>query len=217
MRLLIKLPSRERVEKFFAALDNITNNIRTDNYEILASLDIDDGVMTTEGVKAALQQYPKVTAVWGTSKTKVEAVNADIWMIKGWAIIIVVSDDMFFTKKHFDDNIFKAADGFSGLIHFPDGHANERLCTLPIMTKDYYDLFGYIYHPDFKSVYCDNFQQDVAIKLGKYKFVNENIVQHQNPIWGYGQPDALFRRNENPANYKIDEETYHRLQEEYAV
>jgi hypothetical protein len=77
-------------------------------------------------------------------------------------------------------------------LHFPDGYANEKLCTYTIMHWDYYNKFGYIYHPDYKSLWADNEQMIVAKRLYKYRFVDEQILEHIHPSAGKAHKDAQY-------------------------
>jgi hypothetical protein len=124
---------------------------------------------------------------------------------------------MWFVKEGFDLDILEAFKDFKGLVHFPDQVAGSRLITYAMMHKDYYDLDGWIYHPLFNSVYADNFQQDLAKKRGLYKFVDKPILQHRHSIWGYGEPDALLRKTENPENYQKDKQIYLSLKKTYLL
>jgi hypothetical protein len=216
MRILIKFPTRERPEKFYKAIENIKDNIRTKDFGILVSLDLDDKSMKTPGMKSFIDSHKEIKAVWGTSNGKVDAINRDIWLMDRykWKILLVHSDDMWFTKKHFDDDIIEAFDKFYGLVHFPDQRAGEKLITYPMMHREYYDRFGYVYNPEYSSVYCDNEQHDVAVMLSKYKFVDKKILEHRHPIWGFGKNDALYLRNEEPTQYATDKATYHKRKAE---
>ena len=41
-----------------------------------------------------------------------------------------------------------------------------------------YDHFGYIYHPDYKSLYCDDeFTQEVR-SIGREKYIDKVIIKH---------------------------------------
>jgi hypothetical protein len=209
MRILYKFPSRQRPYKFFAAIDNIISMSRHDDYQILCTLDIDDATMTTPAVRDKLATYEKVKPYWGFSGSKIASLNRDIPLADPFDIICVHSDDMVFLKEGFDLDILDGfADGFRGLLHFPDGHADSRLITYPIMHVDYYKRFNYIYHPSYFSVFGDNEQHEVAVKLGQYKFVDKKILDHAHPIWGKAEFDNLYRKNEEPTQYARDGETY---------
>lgn len=214
-KILFNLASRERPYKFFNCLDNIISMARHDDYLISATLDIDDKTMNNRQVKMRIDAYgDRVVAFYGTSKNKIDAINKNVSLHDDVDIILNHSDDFWFFQEGFDLDILEAFKDWDGLVHFPDQVAGERLITYAMMSKAYYDLDGWIYHPDFCSVYADNFQQDLAKHRGKYKFVNKRIMDHQHSIWGWGPPDELLKRTEDPVVYERDRLTYFRLKTE---
>lgn len=213
MKITYNFASRERPDKFFACLDNITSLARHDDYEIIATLDADDLSMANSVVRDRIAKYSKVIAYYGLSKNKIDAINKNLCFATG-EIICNHSDDMVFITEGFDLYILEAFKDFNGLVHFPDQKAGEKLITYAMMHKEYLDLDGWIYNPEFTSVYADNFQQDLSKRRGKYKFVPQKILEHRHAIWGFGVPDALLKRTEDPVNYKKDRETYQRLTRE---
>lgn len=216
-RISFIFPSRERFQKFFSALDNIRDLSESDNYEVICALDADDEIMNNAFVKLKLQAYKNVSAFYGDSKTKIEACNKECMRATG-DIIILTSDDMKYTLKGFDNIIREEANNYSGIIHFPDMLQNERLCTLPVMTKEYMDIDGWIYHPSFKSVFADNLQQELAKKREKYKFVMKHIIEHCHYRTGkHGEPDALMIHNDSKEMYIHDHEIYNQLRIEYGL
>lgn len=208
-------PSRSRPVKFFAALDNIAQLSAQNNYEVIAVLDTDDLTMNNQSVKDKLMLYPNVKPFYRLSLSKVDAINRELWRISpDTDIVCCHSDDMIFIKPGFDLDIKEASRGFNGLIHFPDQIQKERLVTYSITTKDYLDIDGWIYNPRILSVYCDNFQMELAKKRGKYKFVNEKILEHRHPYWGYGTKDELLLKEET---YSQDKATLDELKNEYQL
>jgi|ERR1700733_1107461 len=211
IKILYSLASRSRPEKLIGCIENIIGLSKHDNYIILLTLDVDDVTVANKDFNDKLKSYgEKVKPVYQFSKNKIDAINKNIWMVPDADIICNHSDDMFFIKEGFDLDILEAFDNFDGLVHFPDQIQN-RLITYAMMSKSYYDIDGYIYHPDFFSVYADNFQQDVAVSRGKYKLVNKNILEHRHFTWGYGVKDELLLQTENPNVYEMDRLTYSRL------
>jgi len=213
MRITYNFASRERPDKFFACLDNITSLARHDDYEIIATLDVDDLSICNPEIRDRIATYPKVTAYFGISKNKIDAINKNISFATG-EIICNHSDDMVFIKEGFDLDILEAFKDFNGLVHFPDQKTGAKLITYAMMHKDYLDIDGWIYYPEFDSVYADNFQQDLAKRRNKYKFVGKKILEHRHSRWGYGPYDELLKKTESPMVYKKDRETYHRLLKE---
>lgn len=211
-KILYNFPCRFRKDKLFAAIENILSMSRHDNFLIQLTLDIDDNVLNTPKVKHDIDSYGnKVKAYYGFSTSKINAVNKNVSLCPDADIICTHSDDMWFIKEGFDLDILEAFEGYSGLVHFPDQIAKEKLITYAMMSKDYYDLDGFVYNPAFLSVYADNWQQDVAKQRGKYKFVDKQILEHRHFIWGYGVMDELSKLTENPVTYAEDKATYEAL------
>jgi hypothetical protein len=67
-----------------------------------------------------------------------------------------------------------------------------------------YKQFGYIYNPEYKSVYCDDEQTQVCHRLGKLAISPMCIVRHE---WSQ-KYDELHDRNENKEMYEVDSKTY---------
>ena len=190
MKLTYSFPSRSRPVKFFAALDNIRSMSQNGNYEVIAKLD-DDDKQFTQRFKDRLGEYPEVIVKWGKSNNKIHAVNRNLEGMTG-EILLCHSDDMVMIKRGFDDFIREQFKNFEGLLHLPDGYANARVCTYSIMHVNYYKRFGYIYHPSYISLWCDNEATMVAKMLNKYKYVNEQIFQHEHPVLGHVPKDEMY-------------------------
>lgn len=208
MKILIKYPSRGRPERFFQGLDSIMDNVAdTENFHVSATLDIDDETMNNKDVVERINKYQNVSIQWGLSDSKIHAVNRDL---PEWGDIIVVqSDDMRFTFWGFDEiirNEFQDGD-LDRLLHLPDFDAKHALATMYIAGREYYNRFGYIYHPSYKSVWADNEAQDVAKQLDKYVYVDcPGVIEHLNPAYGHLPRDTMFDIqqgfwNEDEANY----------------
>jgi hypothetical protein len=217
MRLLYKLASRSRRNKVFACIENIIDQSTIDDYLILLSFDIDDYEMQGNVVKDRLDAYgSRVKAYWGMSESKVAAINRDICFVDGWSILCNHSDDFWITSKGFDTAVIKAMDHYfpdgDGMLHFPDQVAKERLCTYQIVGKKYFDRTGYIYNPEYKSLYADNEEFLKAKTLGKYEFIDLKYLEHRHPIWGYGKADEQLRHTES--FYDVDRATFLRRQAE---
>lgn len=52
---------------------------------------------------------------------------------------------------------------------------NYNLLTLPIITREFYNSNGYFFHPNFKSMFCDNFIYEQAVR-SKTLFDARNII-----------------------------------------
>lgn len=213
-RLLFKFPSRSRPERFFRSLDSIYDNLHDlENFQVQITADVDDKTMTDRAVFDRIKQYPNANVLYGLSKSKVDAVNRDISLFKDWDIICCHSDDMIWTMYGFDSIIrqqFEDGD-FDKLIHIEDTDARRVLPTYYIAGKTYFDRFGYIYNPEFKSLWCDNLAYDIAVALGKYRFVENSygMLFHEHPSYGHIEFDDQYK--EQQGFWNSDEAKYYEI------
>jgi hypothetical protein len=195
-RILFKYPTRGRVERFFEGLDSIVNNLYDkDSFEIQVTADADDPTMAKQEIFERIKTYPNTNILYGISHSKIDAVNRDMPLFDKWDVVVVMSDDMRFTFYGFDEILRQEfADGdFDKYLHIPDQDAKHILATMYIAGRGFYHRFGYIYHPSYKSLWCDNEIQEVAKKLGRYKFVDcIGLIQHLNPAYGHLPKDEML-------------------------
>jgi hypothetical protein len=150
-----------------------------------------------------VENTPRVTMVMGESKSKIEAINRDVNDIAyDWDVIVNMSDDMVFNTAGFDAIIrasFGAAWGkvdTNRCLHFPDGNRSD-LITMAILGRVYYERFKYIYHPSYKSLYCDDEMTIVAKQLNCLLFVGVDIFEHKHPAYGKASMDTQYMITES--------------------
>jgi len=213
MKILFKLISRSRPERFFKTLDNLHSMIADkENFHIVCTLDTDDSTMNNEEVKARINTYAYTTAMWGISHSKIHAFNRDMEDITGWDICVAVSDDMLFTVFGFDYLIREwfnhNAPDTDGLFHALDNDAKMAVPVLYIAGRKYFERDLFIYNPIYWSVFCDNESADIAKIRGKYFYTGIQILNHLNPAYGHLPRDEQFDRQQNM--WAHDEKIYYR-------
>lgn len=206
-KILFNLASRSRPEKFRRLVREINSLCVSDNHTICAKVDLDDPL-------AELYKLNNQNVVYqlGFSLNKIHAINRDIPK-EGWDIIVDVSDDFVITRKGFD-NVIRKYCGPDDCLHFPEPFANKQsrlnrnddIIIMAVMGKDYFNRFGYIYNPCYKSLFCDNELTAVAKKLGRYKLINQQIFYHAHPQAGFGKADEQTKFTES--FWKEDEKVY---------
>lgn len=200
--ILYKFASRSRKDKFFNCIDNIQRRQKDkENYKILCSLDTDDLTMNNIEVINKLSLYTNVEVCWGTSKNKIDAINRDMDG-QEFDILINTSDDMDFVQFGFDqtirDHMKKYYPDLDGILHYNDGTSSgERVMTLSIMGKKWYDRFNYIYHPDYTSLWSDNEATEVGNILGKRTYFTEVLFHHNHPGHGKAKYDQQYLKTES--------------------
>jgi hypothetical protein len=83
-----------------------------------------------------------------------------------------------------------------GVLWFNDGLQGPRLNTLSILGRKYYDRFGYIYHPAYKSLYCDNEFTEISVSLNKVIYCKDVIIEHRHADLDHSLVDDLHIRND---------------------
>lgn len=206
MKILIKFPTRGRKNKFFSSLKKyqlFANNIN--NITFLISIDEDDAEMNNPESLDILSSFKNCYVSIGKSESKIHAVNRDIDKVSDWDILLLASDDMIPQVKGYDQIIIdKMNENYpdtNGVLWFNDGYQENRLNTLCILGKKYYEGFGYVYFPEYKSTWCDNEFMTVANLLGKQTYFDEVIIKHEHPDWGYGNRDLIHSKNQNDLGF----------------
>lgn len=147
------------------------------------------------------------------TKGKIAACNSRIEDYEGeWDILILISDDMIPKVEGWDEIIIDDMQTHypdtDGVLFYNDGHNGRKLNTLPIMGRKYYERFGYIYNPEYISLFADNEFTEVADRLGKQTYIDRVIIEHQHPFYYPEKNDDLYRKNNS--YYLQDKATYER-------
>lgn len=189
MKILYTFASRSRPSKFLACIENIYINSKSRDFVILASLDTDDKTMNNPDMIEKMKRHDKLFPIWGTSTSKIDAINRTMVGAPEFDILVNWSDDMVFIKQGYDQDIKDAFRtkyperpfDLDQLIHFPDQHQGRNCMTMYIAGRKYYERDNFIYDPRCKSLWSDIIAQETGQMRGKYKFVNEKIFNHLHP------------------------------------
>jgi len=219
MKILLKCPTRSRPAQFLKVLGQYLSLAnRPDLLGVCVSCDKDDQSMTAPEVQYSIKNITHVTdwseIYYGNSTTKIQAVNADIDSVSWpWDIVVVVSDDMVPQLKGYDDVIrnhmlanFPDTDG---ILWTNDGTQGHKLNTITILGRVMYNSFGYLYHPAYKSLFCDTEFTDLCNGplASKCSYVPYMLIRHEHPGTGFPEKgDALYARNQK--YWAEDMETY---------
>jgi hypothetical protein len=206
--LLLKYPTRQRPGKFM-------NNLRaymekaSGKHKItyVISMDSDDLLLNNPRIKHFLDNLPKtdmcsVLYFYGEKNGKISAINRNIPSTP-WDILISTADDMEPVENGWDDiiaeDMAREFPDTNGSLNYNNDPRLEQkgadgfktLITLPVIGRKLYEHFGYIYHPDYKSEWCDNEQTEVFEQMGVLRHINRRPIVHK---WAENQ-DELMQHN----------------------
>ena len=208
MRILLKCPTRSRPTQFLSVLRKYVDLAnRPDLLGVCVSCDSDDATMTPADIQYAIKNATHTTAwteiCYGNNKTKIEAVNANMDTISWvWDIVIVVSDDMSPQIKGYDDvlrsHMMAKFPDTNGILWVNDGTQGAKLNTISILGRKMYTTLGHIYHPAYKSLFCDTEFTDLCkgSLASKCAYIPYVLIRHEHPGTGFPERmDALYARN----------------------
>lgn len=212
MRLVIKYPTRGRPKLFCETLKKWRTMLSGRHHvHFLVSIDEDDTLMNSPIMHSFMGRQRNLRWYAGHSKTKIQAVNADLDKLPpDYDILVLASDDMIPVVKGYDDVIAthmkRCFPNLDGCLHFEDGLSVGNLNTLPILGRKLVEGWGFIYHPDYISEWCDNWMQEVTRRDGKEEMIPRCIIKHE---WaGLTGQDQTFRKNQG--FYSQDKATFER-------
>jgi len=210
MTILVKFPTRERSGKFNLLIRQYISMQSTQ--DVIYFITLDSNCPDLDRYIEICQELGLTYSI-GESKGKIHACNRDIndAQLPKWDILVLASDDMHPQTHSWDqvliDEMKEHFPDTDGVLYHSDGYT--KLNTMCIMGRKYFDRFGYIYHPDYKSLWCDNEFMEVSRKLGKEKYFDLVLFKHEHFSNTQSvKPDALMKRNESL--YYTDEATYKR-------
>ncbi|MBK22377.1 MAG: hypothetical protein CME70_00105 [Halobacteriovorax sp.] len=199
MKLLIKFPTRERPHRFMEVFELYQNMCGYEDTEFIVSCDTDDPSLQTGVMKSYFKGFPNTKVFHGENGSKIEAVNADMEGVD-FDICLLASDDMYPEVDGYGKIIVECMKEFfpdtDGVLWFNDGIQGPALNTLSIIGKKFYDRFGYIYHPAYKSLWCDKEFTEVSQNLGRCKYIDNILIRHKHfSVPNATNYDLLYMRN----------------------
>jgi hypothetical protein len=211
-RLLVRMPTRSRPAQ---ALDVLTKYRKLAGCDISIEvvIDDDDATMQSRDMWYRLGLLG-CTITSGVHKSKIEAVNGG--KVDDWDVLLLASDDMIPVAQGYAVRVLKAMGEyfpyFDGALYFNDSYAGKSLCTLPIIGRRFYNQWGYVYEPEYKSFFCDNEQHEVWTAMNRLVYIDEVLIQHKH--YANKDPklkapnDSLYQKNQ--AAWNSDEAIYKR-------
>ncbi len=206
MKILLKCPTRSRPRRVYDTLAlYIRLASRLDLLGIAVSCDEDDTTMgNVTNLEGLLSRCAWSRIFRSPNKSKIEACNANMCDIDwDWDIVVLVSDDMVPKIRGYDEIIrshmmARFADR-DGILWCNDGCQEDKLNTLCVFGRQFYDRQGYIYAPEYKSFFCDTELTDQCRTIYKDKclYIPYCIIQHEHPGTGFPQTmDKLYQHNQ---------------------
>jgi hypothetical protein len=99
----------------------------------------------------------------------------------------------------------------SKVLAISDGHRTDSLLCMAILTSKRYKQQGFMFHPEFFSVYSDNYFTDKAYQDGVIIEARDIVFEHLHPIFGKAEWDETYARSNSDKNFANGKATYEKL------
>jgi len=163
------------------------------NIEIITCVDADDEAGREAFPDASLNDGEGVVPAWNEAA---KHATGDI---------LIPLDDDWQPPHSWDQIIESYMCNGADILHVGDKHRKDELICHPILSRRFYEAMGYVFHPLFKSVYCDNHITELAKRWGYVDATNNGKIDlgflHKNPSQGYGVEDEVARKSNSTARY----------------
>jgi hypothetical protein len=129
-------------------------------------------------------------------------------------VLIQLSDD-WEPPMHWDTAILHAIGPTDApkVLAVSDGHRKDQLLCMAILTRSRYKQQGFMFHPEFFSMYSDNWFSKQAFEDGVVVDARESITfEHLHPCFGKGENDETYARSNAPYRYATGEGIMKRLE-----
>ena len=129
--------------------------------------------------------------------------------------IIVATDDTI-PEQNWDEKLLDAAD-WSKKIVLNTSDGSEEVDKRPymiktvILSKKRYEELGYILHPEFSHVYCDNFHTWISHKDDVVIQRKDIMFEHLHPSMGKSEPDEFYTNASTEEEYVKGSNIFHNL------
>jgi glycosyltransferase involved in cell wall biosynthesis len=96
-----------------------------------------------------------------------------------------------------------------------DGHRKDDLLCMAILTRARYKQQGHLFHPEFFSMFSDNWFSHCAFRDGVVIDARDRITfEHVHPAFGKAEIDATYARSNAAEHYQKGSEIFQRLTHE---
>lgn len=191
----IIVPTRKRPNQFTRLVDNIVDTVSDiQNVELLVYIDDDDDE-SIPALTAAAERID-INAVQGNKLIGSQMYN-ELGKIARGDILMFGADDIVFGNSLWDLVVQDEFDKFEDkilLVYGNDGFQNGRIATHGFIHRYWMELVGYVLPPKLASAYTDEWVTDLAIRVGRNKYLPNLMVEHLHPAAGKAPTDETYQK-----------------------
>lgn len=166
------------------------NSINKSHIEYILSIDKDD--KDIQAYKTIGKENGIYVSI-NKNTSAIEAINKAAKLTTA-NLIIQIADD-FGCFKGWDEALLKELEGKEDFIVKTQDGIQDWIITLPLMDREYYDRFGYIYFGGYKHLFSDTELTMVSDILGR-KITSQLYFEHRHYTTGKSRKDMINIKND---------------------
>jgi hypothetical protein len=190
--MAILVPSRGRPGNVVELLDEIDSTATT---EVTVLIGIDEDDPTGSDYLDRCIEHPRVIMHVAPRMRLARWLDllADRALGFGYDHIGFMGDDHRPRTEGWDSHVSVALEHLgSGLVYTADGLQNDRLPTSCFWTRDIIESLGFFCPPQLHHMFLDNFWLQLALDLGRVKYLPTVMIEHMHPEAGKAQFDEVY-------------------------
>ena len=133
-------------------------------------------------------------------------------------LLVLIADDFVPTGDHWDSQLLAAVPSHvrnmeAFIWPSTSSESDAYICIHPIITRTYYNRYGYWFYPKYHSVFADNEKFELAQRDDVIYDIRDKLnFDHQHPMFNKREGDAVYTAN--LASWGEDERLYNQRKKE---
>jgi glycosyltransferase involved in cell wall biosynthesis len=200
MKFSLVHPSRGRPGQALQCLNHWWTNFSKQNeLEYILSVDTDD-VVNYLSVIPQMHRVTQTKICVKQNRSVVPALNVGAKLATG-DVLIYLSDD-FICPKNWDLELQKAVGNKKEFAIWVNDGLQDRIMTIHMLSRAYYERLGYMYFPEYYSVYVDNDLTEQVKKDGVMVNARHLLFKHNHYSVTGKPPDATYLKENHSEAYR---------------
>lgn len=168
-----------------------------------------------EEAKRILTNEPHVVVKGGSGS--VPAFNGAA--ASGIAEIYIAGADDTYAPKGWDVELVRRLGDTSkpAALLTGDGRRMDRMATCPIVTRGWYQKFGWLFPPGFRTMGPDSWISERASRDGCYIDALDLVFEHRHPYYGHGEVDEVYKAHNAPEGWVHTREVFFKMLERLPI
>jgi hypothetical protein len=210
-KISLLCPTRQRPAQALRLILTVLETAQVpQRVEVLFYIDADDPtredyIKQFQSKEAELKQFDRCLFLVGDPIGISKAWNELAEKSQG-DLLIMAADDQIYNTPGWDTRLDQEVQKYPDRIFcmwFNEGHWGAKLCTFPIVSRQWYSTLSYFTTGMFECLYDDLWITDLAKRVDRLHYIPDILTEHFH--WSYGKSaiDSTYQRKQVGPQGKI--------------